>query len=108
MPRRPNKSRQRRLARERMSILLELSERASLDDIELAERYGDLARRISMRCRVPIPREWKWRYCKRCKRLLFPGITAIVRTSSKQRPHLIIRCTRCGSVNRRPLTVKEA
>ncbi len=96
------KLRAKRIARERIAILLRLADKTARGDVLLAERYGELARKISIRCRVPIPSEWKWRYCRSCKTLLFPGITAIIRTRSEKYPHLTIKCLKCGSINRRP------
>ncbi|RLG48424.1 MAG: ribonuclease P [Thermoproteota archaeon] len=98
---RGRRSAQRVIARERVVRLLRLADEIHLRDLELAEAYGELARRIAMRTRVRIPREWRWRYCRKCKRLLFPGITATVRVNSRNRC-VEIRCGRCGHVNRRP------
>jgi len=98
---RGRKSAQKVVARERIVRLLKLADEMYLRDAELAEAYGELARRIAMRTRVKIPREWRWRYCRKCKRLLFPGVTATVRIDSKSQC-LEIRCGRCGHVNRRP------
>ena len=100
---RRDKRRRRRIARERIRRLLELADQVVSEDLELAERYGELARRISMRCRVRIPRAWKWRYCRYCKKLLFPGITARIRTRSDGTPRIVMTCLRCGGVNRRPI-----
>ena len=99
---RERKLRARRIAKQRITILLRLADKISKENLQLAERYGELARKISLRCRVSIPREWKWRFCKSCKRLLFPGITAVIRTRSENYPHLTIKCLKCGNINRRP------
>jgi len=96
------KLRAKRIARQRIVILLKLADKTAREDISLAEKYGELARKISIRCRVPIPSEWKWRFCKSCKTLLFPGITAIVRNRSEKYPHITIKCLKCGNINRRP------
>lgn len=96
------REKQRKIAEERIRILLTLADVVCTQDVQLAERYGELARRISMRTRVRIPAEYKWRYCKKCKRLLFPGINSIVRVRSRRYPHIVIRCKLCGGINRRP------
>ncbi len=96
------KLRAKRIARERIRVLLSLADKISKEDISLAERYGELARKISVRCRIPIPADWSWRFCKSCKALLFPGITAVIRTRSENYPHITIRCLRCSTINRRP------
>lgn len=99
---RERKLRARRIARERIRRLLRLANETFKEDLSLAERYGELARKISIRCRVPIPAEWRWRYCRHCKTLLFPGSNAIIRTRSESYPHITIKCQKCGKVNRRP------
>ncbi|MGB9630463.1 MAG: ribonuclease P protein component 4 [Candidatus Methanodesulfokora sp.] len=96
------RERQKKIAGERIRILLNLADAICVQDIQLAERYGDLARRISMRTRVNIPAEYKWRYCRKCKKLLFPGINSTVRVRSKRYPHIVIKCKMCEGINRRP------
>ncbi len=69
---------------------------------ELAIKYGELARRIAQRSRVRIPREWRWRYCKKCKILLYPGINAQIRLRGRRLPHIVIKCELCGEIRRMP------
>jgi len=82
--------------------LLQLADEIYRRDKALAISYGDLARRIAMRSRVRIPKEWRWRFCRHCKKLLYPGVNMSVRARSRRMPHLVIRCYECGGVSRRP------
>ncbi|MEM0017006.1 MAG: ribonuclease P [Candidatus Korarchaeum sp.] len=97
-----SKAREKEIASQRIRRLLKLADEIYREDKVLAMTYGDLARRIAMRSRVRIPREWRWRFCKHCKKLLYPGINMSVRARSKRMPHLVLRCDECGRVSRRP------
>ncbi len=99
---RRSRQRSRRVARERIVWLLTLADVVAPERPDLARRYGELARRISMRARVRIPREWRWRYCRRCKSFLIPGVNATVRIRPRRMPHLVVHCRECGAVTRRP------
>ncbi len=100
MPRRRVK--EKRIARERIVRLLRLADEIYREELDLALKYGELARRISLRTRVKIPREWKWRFCKNCGSLLFPGVNAQVRLRDRRMPHIVIHCLKCGSIRRIP------
>lgn len=100
MARRVRRSLVKRIARERIILLLEqaLSERR----LELARRYVELARKISMKHRVRIPLPYRRLYCKRCLSPLVPGRTARFRLRSRRFPHIVIRCEMCGELRRIP------
>jgi len=69
-------------------------------DIGIADRYVMLARKYSMRYKVRIPRSLKIYICKKCKRIIRPGLTGIYRIKDEPRKHLYIKCLRCGGVKR--------
>ena len=96
------RAKEKAIAKERIVLLLRLADEVYKEDPDLALKYGELARRISERTRVKIPREWKWRFCKRCGSLLFPGKNAVVRVRDRRMPHLVIHCLRCGGIRRIP------
>ncbi len=100
--RRKVREREKDLARQRIVRLLRLADEVYSKEPELGLRYGELARRLALRTRVRIPKEWKWRYCKRCGSFLYPGINADVRIRDRRLPHLVIRCRLCGEVRRIP------
>jgi len=92
------------LARQRISILFRLALETYKQDMDLANRYVELARKISMRAKVRIPRRYRLLYCKRCGGLLVPGRTAAVRMRSRREPHLVIKCLKCGKIIRHPIS----
>jgi ribonuclease P protein subunit RPR2 len=87
------------MADQRIKRLFELAEKAYPERPDLANRYVDIARRISMRHRVSIPRELKKRICKKCGSFLVPGENSRVRLDGK---NVIITCLECDAIKRYP------
>ncbi len=91
---------ERRIALERMEILLHHAEREALQRRPArARRYVDLARRLGMRYNVRTPATFKRRFCKECLAYLLPGVNARVRIG---RGRLVVTCLGCGSIQRLP------
>jgi len=91
------------IARERIDILLSEA-RKNLDyDTKLSRRYTDLARKISMRTKVKIPREQKRYICKACGLPLIPGKNARVRVL-KGNSRIVVTCLTCGALRRYPFS----
>ncbi len=88
------------IARQRIDRLMGMAERVSLKDISLADRYAELAFKIAMRARVRLPRKYKLRICRKCRKYLLPGVTASIRIRSRRETHLVVRCLRCGYMRR--------
>ncbi len=83
---------------DRIARLISLSEQAVIDGREdRARRYVDLARRIGMKARTGIPKDW--RYCKNCLLPMMPGRTCTVRLSKHK---VCVTCGSCGTVRRQP------
>jgi ribonuclease P protein subunit RPR2 len=104
MPERRKREPQRKpfnvdMAEQRITRLFNLAGRAFPRRPDLADRYVDIARRISMRHRVGIPRELKKRVCKECGSFLVPGENCRVRLDGK---NVLITCIKCGTVKRYP------
>lgn len=99
---RRDRRREKDLAKQRIIKLLRMADSIYRTEPGLAIKYGELARRISLRSRVKIPREWRSRFCKRCGVLLFPGLNASIRTRERRFPHIVIKCDICGSIRRIP------
>ena len=94
------KNKQKKIAQERINRLFLLAEKAALNHrLDLATRYVALARKLSMRYLVSIPREFKKRFCKNCYCYLQPGANSRYRVG---RRHLIIYCSECGNYTRIP------
>ena len=97
---------QREIAKERIQILFRLAEEEfSNGRKDLANRYVELARKISTRCNVRIPKELKRRFCKKCMAYLKPGVNARVRIRSEKK-YVLITCLECGNKMRFPY-IKE-
>ncbi|MBP6021127.1 MAG: ribonuclease P protein component 4 [Candidatus Methanomethylophilaceae archaeon] len=96
--RRPSRNSTSDIGRERISILIRLAEKAVAEgDDEHAVRYVNLARRIGMRTRTEIPKDF--RFCKGCGIPLVPGRNCRVRLGGHK---VITVCGRCGEVKRMP------
>jgi ribonuclease P protein subunit RPR2 len=89
------------IARERMELLMEQADQAALaGQMDLADRYVDMARRVGMRYNVRFQPTHRRRFCKSCYRYMLPGSTSRTRMS---RGRVVTTCLRCGRVMRRPL-----
>ena len=89
----------RRIARERIELLLELSEQEMKCGREdRVRRYIELALRIGMRYNVSVAR-WKRRFCPTCKSYyLFPSNASI----RLKKGRIIVTCHTCGNIARYP------
>ncbi|MFX0201144.1 MAG: ribonuclease P protein component 4 [Candidatus Hodarchaeota archaeon] len=90
----------RTIARERMMQLFNLLDSVVAGQPELKQRYADLARKLTMKSRTRLPRAWRYRICRRCKRVLQPGKNCRVRTRGKREKHVSITCLECGWITR--------
>jgi len=104
MPRRntaKDKKNQKTIANRKIKQLFTLAEEKALTyNMNLANRYVELARKISMRHQVSIPKEYKRSFCKHCYVFLLPNVTSRVRIN---RGKLIIYCFKCKKYTRIPL-----
>jgi ribonuclease P protein subunit RPR2 len=92
---------QQEMAKERIQILFNLAGKEFGRHPARSHRYAELARKISMRYNVKIPKELKARVCNYCYRYLFPGKNCVVRSNSGKQS-METKCLECGKVNRRP------
>ncbi|MEM4336964.1 MAG: ribonuclease P [Candidatus Woesearchaeota archaeon] len=67
-------------------------EAQSTKNRKLADRYVFLARKISMKTKTKIPKEFKRRVCKNCHKFLVPGENCRVRLSKGR---IIYYCLNC-------------
>ncbi|MBS7643653.1 ribonuclease P [Candidatus Bathyarchaeota archaeon] len=98
---------EKQIALNRIQILFRLAIQVFHRNRILAQRYVELARRISMRCKVRIPPEYKRLVCRHCKQFILPGIGCRVRIQLKREPHVVITCLYCGGRTRIPLRRKN-
>ncbi|HEV2119861.1 MAG TPA: ribonuclease P protein component 4 [Candidatus Bathyarchaeia archaeon] len=89
------------VARERIDILLRQAEEIFPRNVELSKRYVGLARKISTRTKVRIPRERKHYLCKNCGQPLVLGRNVRVRLRPAN-SRITISCLDCGAIRRYP------
>ncbi|MEM2121494.1 MAG: ribonuclease P protein component 4 [Candidatus Woesearchaeota archaeon] len=98
--RKKNKTKkQKEIVLSRINRLFEEAENIFKEDKNLAKRYVYIARRLSMKYKVKIPRELKRRFCKNCYSYLKPGINCRVRLGDKR---VIYYCLECKHYMRFP------
>ena len=86
----------KRIARNRIQILLRNIGRVFLKDRRLAQRYIDIVRKLSMKYRVRIPIEYKMRICRHCKSYLWPGVNCRVRIRKDNNLKITVTCFECN------------
>ncbi|VVB69841.1 Ribonuclease P protein component 4 [uncultured archaeon] len=104
MRRRKDAQKARDLALQRMERLFSLAAAAAQElHPERSDRYVQIARQISTRTRVRMPRHLKRLFCKHCGGFLSPS-------SARVRLHdgvLTSTCLRCEKQTRRPYYAKK-
>lgn len=96
----------KRIARERIAILMKLADSEARDHPERSRRYAELAKKIGKRYKVRIPKKYKRRVCKKCGSYMKPGFNCTVRLVPKERC-AVWRCAKCGSERRYPYTKRK-
>ena len=95
------KKHQKQIANDRIKKLFELAKlRALSGDFYFANRYVFLARKVAMRYRLPLPKEFKRTFCKHCYFYLIPNSNCRIRI---HRGKIIIFCNNCKKFTRIPL-----
>lgn len=90
----------KKIALERIKILLTKADAIYSDDPSLAQRYGERARKVAMKVKIQIPKKWRFRFCRKCKKFLYPGINAHVRIKSGTPSRVITYCELCQEGSR--------
>jgi ribonuclease P protein subunit RPR2 len=99
------KNKRLNIAKERISMLLDMAQqRAAAGEMDLADRYAQLARKIGMRYNLPMPKGFNLRFCRKCLKYLVPGKNTRFRTSAGK---LSRQCLECGGIYRMPLKVRS-
>ena len=92
---------QSQIALKRIKKLFLMAEKKALyGDFSIANRYVTIARKLSMKYLVPIPKEFKHRFCKHCYYFLLPYFNSRFRVN---RGKIIIYCNNCKKYTRIPL-----
>jgi ribonuclease P protein subunit RPR2 len=87
----------KQIARERVAALFRQAELAFGAHPERSNRYVELARKIAMRQRIRIDREFRRRFCHHCYAYLMPGQNMRVRV---HRSNVVVTCHVCNKKTR--------
>ena len=91
----------KRIALERMYILVKTAISNARSDPNLAEKQANLARRISTRYRIRMPYELRMNFCKKCKKFIVPGINSRIRIGRTHLKSIRITCNFCEHTYRK-------
>ena len=97
----------KRIAMQRIRTLFRLARETIHEDPTLAQRYVDMARKIAMRAKVRLPREYRRQVCRHCKSFILPSVNCCVRVKQRREPHVVITCLKCGKQMRIPLRKRK-
>ena len=87
----------KKIGLERIKILFEEAEKNLKKHKARSKRYIELARKISTKNKVKIPKLLKRRFCKKCNTYLVPGYNCKVRNHKSR---IIYQCLECGNYKR--------
>ncbi len=91
----------KKIALERMEILIDNSLSNAKTNPKLAQRQALLAKKISMRHKVKMPYELRMVFCKKCKSFIAPGINSKIRVGRSTIKSIRITCNFCGHTYRK-------
>ena len=90
----------KQIARQRIEELFKQANQVARTNPKIASEYIELARKVAMSARIPLPREFKRQICKNCNALLVQGFNCQVRLQQKRAPHVVVTCLNCGNHSR--------
>nr|WP_016939416.1 MULTISPECIES: RNase P subunit [Nitrosopumilus] len=91
----------RKLAMERMHILIKNAISNAKENPKLSQRQALLARRISTRHKIRMPYELRMVFCKKCKSFIAPGVNSRIRLGRASVKSIRISCYLCGHTYRK-------
>jgi len=91
----------RKIALERMEILINNAISNARTNPELSQRYGQLARRISTKHNIRMPYDLRIVFCKKCKSFIAPGVNSTIRLGRTSVKSIRISCNLCGHTYRK-------
>ncbi len=91
----------RKIALERMEILISNAMSNARTNPELSQRQAQLARRISTRHNIRMPYDLRIVFCKKCKSFIAPGINSKIRLGRASVKAIRISCNLCGHTYRK-------
>jgi len=91
----------RKVALERMHVLISNAISNARLNPDLAQRQAGLARRISTNYRIKMTFELKINFCKKCKNFIAPGINSRIRLGRTHLKSIRITCNFCEHTYRK-------
>jgi ribonuclease P protein subunit RPR2 len=91
----------KKIAMERMEILIENAITNARINPKLSQRQAFLARRISTRHKIRMPYDLRMVFCKKCKSFIVPGINSRIRIGGASVKSIRISCYLCGHIYRK-------
>jgi ribonuclease P protein subunit RPR2 len=91
----------KKIAMERMEILIENAINNARTNPELSQRQASIARRISTRHKIRMPYNLRMVFCKKCKSFIAPGINSRIRLGRASVKSIRISCNLCGHTYRK-------
>jgi len=91
----------KKIAMERMEILIENAISNAKINPKLSQRQAYIARRISTRHKIRMPYNLRMVFCKKCKSFIVPGISSRIRLGRTSVKSIRISCNLCGHTYRK-------
>ncbi len=91
----------KKIAMERMEILIENAIINAKTNPVLSQRQASIARRISTRHKIRMPYYLRMVFCKKCKSFIAPGINSRIRLGRASVKSIRISCNLCGHTYRK-------
>ena len=91
----------RKIALERMQILIENAISNAKTNPELSQRQASLARKICTKYKIRMPYTLRIVFCKKCKSFISPGINSRIRLGRTNVKSIRITCNLCGHTYRK-------
>jgi len=91
------KQERQKIAAERIAELFHQAEENFEKKPELSNRYMELARKLSLKLKVPFSKEQKLQFCKKCSSFLVPGNNCRIRVNKGR---IIVLCANCKNIMR--------
>ena len=95
------KQAKKKIALERMYVLINSAISNARSNPDLAQRQASLARRISTHHRIKMPYELRINFCKQCKNFIVPGINSRIRLGRTRLKSIRITCNFCENTYRK-------
>ncbi|MEW6044731.1 MAG: RNase P subunit [Thermoproteota archaeon] len=91
----------KKIALERIQILLKEAQANAKKNPNLAQRQASLAKKLSTKHKIKLPYEIRMQFCKKCKSFIAPGIGSKIRVGRSALKSVRITCQFCNHTYRK-------